>query len=56
MEENEEKRKSKEYLDLFENNSQESKSFNSEKVYDKGFQNISSSKYILLLIFIKYSI
>ena len=44
MEENGEKSKSKEYIDLYENNSQEPKSFTSEKVYDKSFQNISSGK------------
>ena len=45
MEENKEKSKSKEYIDLYENNLHEPNSFISEKVYDKSFQNISSSKY-----------
>ena len=51
MEENEEKIKSKEYIDLYENYSQELKSFTSEKVYDKGFKNNSSSKYIIINIY-----
>ena len=32
------------YFNLYENSSQEQRSLNSEKVYDKGFQNISLGK------------
>ena len=44
MKKNERNNKSIPYINLYEKDSQEQKSLNSEKVYDRGFQNISSGK------------
>ena len=44
MKKNEGNNKSISYYDIYQKDSQEQKSFNSEKVYDKSFQNISSGK------------
>jgi len=39
------------FLDLFEKDSQKQTSFNSEKIYDKSCQNLSSGKYIAIIIY-----
>ena len=39
------------FLDLYQPDSQKQTSFNSEKIYDKSCQNLSSGKYIAIIIY-----
>ena len=39
------------FYNLYESNSHEHKSFNSEKIYDEDSQNLSSGNYIIINIY-----